>query len=159
MRSYKEAQIYIVVGRDVTLTKLKPKLQHGRRSFSCRCKRGTTERLGGRRSETRTCWRRTWRGTECVGDDRRLLPGCGSGRRARDEVDVEPAGSLALQRRTQSWERSPVPRALGARAGVVVEKDAACRCEPHGGGGETKAAPERAGNEDLRTAMDSTPVA
>jgi hypothetical protein len=34
MPSYKEAQVYIVVGRDVTLTKLKPKLQLGWRSFA-----------------------------------------------------------------------------------------------------------------------------
>jgi hypothetical protein len=34
----------------------------------------------------------------------------------------------------------------------VAEEDAACRCEPNGGGVETKAAPERAGDEDLRTA-------
>jgi hypothetical protein len=27
-------------------------------------------------------------------------------------------------------------------AGIVVEKDAACRCEPHGGGVETKGAPD-----------------
>jgi hypothetical protein len=32
-------------------------------SFSFRCKRGTTECLGGRRSEMRTCWRE---GCSCV---------------------------------------------------------------------------------------------
>jgi hypothetical protein len=44
----------------------------------------------------------------------------------------------------------------GARSGggVAVEKDAACCCEPHGGGVETRAAPEQAGDEDLRTAME-----
>jgi hypothetical protein len=39
-------------------------------------------------------------------------------------------------------------------AGVAVEKDAACRCEQHGGGVETKAALERAGDEDLRTVIE-----
>jgi hypothetical protein len=34
IRLHREAQVYIVVERDVTLTKLKPKLQLGRRSFA-----------------------------------------------------------------------------------------------------------------------------
>jgi hypothetical protein len=36
----------------------------------------------------------------------------------------------------------------------VVAEGAACCYEPNGGGIETKGAPERAGDEDLRTAMD-----